>query len=188
MPIRKEDEQAVVVVNTILIQIRIFLFMFLRVYSSIRRRRIRKFRRHNPAYSLTGKQCHQFRHMNQLIWPCWQMFLWKVRSRTRQPQSPTNLTVRFLMQRTRLFVHEKGCCFRWGGQDLHAQQLAHVIHPHSPHLTARWHHHHLHRQGDALSDRTIELIRANAGHPSHDTLLQMGYSVTKKTVQIKMLW
>lgn len=67
MPIRKEDEQAVVVVNTILIQIRIFLFMFLRVYSSIRRRRIRKFRRHNPAYSLTGKQCHQFRHMNQLV-------------------------------------------------------------------------------------------------------------------------
>lgn len=67
MAITNQDEQTVVVINTILIQIRIFLFMFMKVYSMIRRRRARNYRRLNHSYSLTGRVGQQMRHMGQLV-------------------------------------------------------------------------------------------------------------------------
>lgn len=45
MAIENNDEYVVIIVNN---PIRIFLNMFMRLYSSIRHRRIRKFRRNNP--------------------------------------------------------------------------------------------------------------------------------------------
>lgn len=67
MAIRKKDEQAIVAINTILIQIRIFLVLFMRIYSSVRRRRVRNIRRLTPSYSMKGKLGDQLRHIRQLV-------------------------------------------------------------------------------------------------------------------------